>query len=39
MAVRAELGQIVDHCLEMSHPEKILFARDGVTKQELVDYY
>ena len=39
MAARAESGQIVDHGVEISHPEKILFARDGVTKQELVDYY
>ena len=39
MAVRAEPLGIADRGLEISNPEKILFPRDGVRKQELVEYY
>jgi bifunctional non-homologous end joining protein LigD len=39
VAARADLRQIADHCVEISHPEKVLFPEDGVTNQELVDYY
>jgi bifunctional non-homologous end joining protein LigD len=39
MAVRAEPLGIDDWGQEISNPGKVLFPADGITKQELVDYY
>ncbi len=27
------------HAIELSHPDKVLFPGDGITKGELIDYY
>jgi bifunctional non-homologous end joining protein LigD len=39
VAVRAESLHIGDDGVAIRHPEKILFPDDGITKQELIDYY
>jgi bifunctional non-homologous end joining protein LigD len=39
VAVPAEF-MVIDHrCVEISHPEKILFPEDGIRKHELVEHY
>lgn len=39
MAVRGELVRIGRHVVTITRPGKILFPEDGITKQDLVDYY
>jgi bifunctional non-homologous end joining protein LigD len=39
MAVQGELIRIGRHEVRITHPEKLLFPDDGVTKQDLIDYY
>jgi bifunctional non-homologous end joining protein LigD len=39
VAVPARLIQIGDRSVAISHPEKVLFPEDGITKRELVEYY
>lgn len=39
MAIQAELMRIDDREVAISHPEKILFPEDRITKRDLVDYY
>ena len=39
MVVQGELIRIGRHEVRITHPEKLLFPEDGVTKQDLIDYY
>src|SRR6266542_2122051 len=39
MTVQGELIRIGRHEVRITHPEKLLFPDDGVTKQDLIDYY
>jgi bifunctional non-homologous end joining protein LigD len=39
VAVREELIRIGRHDVKITHPGKILFPEDGITKQDLIDYY
>jgi bifunctional non-homologous end joining protein LigD len=39
VAVQGELVRIGRHEVQITHPGKILFPEDGITMQDLIDYY
>ena len=39
MTIRGELIRVDGHDVKITRPDKILFPEDGITKQELIDYY
>jgi bifunctional non-homologous end joining protein LigD len=39
MTIREELMRIGGHDVKITRPEKVLFPQDGITKQELIEYY
>ncbi|HEV8712411.1 MAG TPA: non-homologous end-joining DNA ligase [Candidatus Binatia bacterium] len=39
MAVRGELVRIDGHEVKITHPGKVLFPEDGITKRDVIDYY
>jgi bifunctional non-homologous end joining protein LigD len=39
MIVPEEIVRIGRHEVRLTHPEKLLFPEDGITKQDLIDYY
>jgi bifunctional non-homologous end joining protein LigD len=39
VVVRGEVVHIGRHDVKITHPEKILFPEDGITKQDLIEYY
>jgi bifunctional non-homologous end joining protein LigD len=39
MIVPEEIVRIGRHEVRITHPEKLLFPEDGITKQDLIDYY
>jgi bifunctional non-homologous end joining protein LigD len=34
-----EILEVDGHAIEISHPDRVLFPRDGITKRQLCDYY
>ena len=39
MTIRGELIRVGGHDVKITRPDKILFPKDGITKQGLIDYY
>jgi bifunctional non-homologous end joining protein LigD len=39
MSAKGDITRIGDRQVQITHPEKVLFPQDGLTKRDLVAYY